>query len=151
MSDPVFENRTPRLGLPLLFSGQAQKELHHNEALSRIDGLLCCVVEGIENAPPEDAEDGMAWVVGPAATADWASRSGQIAKRQSGQWLFQAPVDGLTVTDRATGQVSRFFSEWLTPETPSAPQGGAVIDVQARAALTGIIDSLKVAGIFSSA
>ncbi|PCJ29601.1 MAG: hypothetical protein COA94_00970 [Rickettsiales bacterium] len=33
-------NYTPRLNLPLIHSGQAQKEITHNEALSMLDVLI---------------------------------------------------------------------------------------------------------------
>jgi hypothetical protein len=39
-------DQSARCGLPFLAPGQAQKEWFHNEALQRIDMLLCPVVEG---------------------------------------------------------------------------------------------------------
>jgi len=43
MTDPItFDSTSPRFGLPLLFSGQVQKEVYLNEALSRLDGLTHC-------------------------------------------------------------------------------------------------------------
>ena len=48
---------TPRWGLPLLFAGQAQKEIFHNEALMLVDALLHGRVESADlGAPPTDPD-----------------------------------------------------------------------------------------------
>lgn len=39
-------DQTPRFALPHLYPGQTQKEWFHNEALQRIDVLLCPAVDG---------------------------------------------------------------------------------------------------------
>ncbi len=38
---------TPRLSLPFIVPGQAQKELFHNEALQLLDVLVAGAVEGL--------------------------------------------------------------------------------------------------------
>jgi len=150
MSDPVsFESVTPRLGLPLLFAGQAQKEVFVNEALAILDGIAHAAVEGELASPPAAPADGQAWLVGAGPGGEWAGRAGQVALRQSGQWLFLPPRDGLKVLDRSTGQDRRCVGgAWLTPSVPAAPSGGAVIDTQARAALAALVVALRQAGIF---
>ena len=40
----MSDDSTARLALPFLAPGQAQKELYHNEALSRLDLLVQTVV-----------------------------------------------------------------------------------------------------------
>ena len=41
MTDPIaLDARTPRHSLPLLYPGQAQKEVFVNEALARLDALV---------------------------------------------------------------------------------------------------------------
>jgi len=150
MSDPVsFESVTPRLGLPLLFAGQAQKEVFVNEALAILDGITHAAVEGELASPPATPPDGQAWLIGAGASGEWAGRTGQVALRQSGQWLFLLPRDGLKVLDRSTGQDRRRAGgAWQTPSVPAAPSGGSVIDTQARATLTALIAALRQAGIF---
>jgi len=44
---------TPRLSLPLLQAGQAQKEALHNEAITILDAMTGGLIETIgDNAPP---------------------------------------------------------------------------------------------------
>ncbi|MFC5421815.1 DUF2793 domain-containing protein [Bosea eneae] len=44
---------TPRLGLPLLAAGQAQKHVTHNDALMRLDALVHLVVSSrTQTVPP---------------------------------------------------------------------------------------------------
>lgn len=149
MTDPIaFDNTSPRFGLPLLFAGQAQKEIFVNEAHALTDALLCCTVEGTAAAPPASPVEGTAWLVGPSPTGDWAGQSGSIACRQSGNWLFVTPRDGLRITNRVTGQDSRFFGTWRSATRPTAITGGAVVDTQARAQLQNLINAMELIGIF---
>lgn len=148
MSDPLtFDSATPRLALPLLFVGQAQKEAFVNEALSLVDGLLHCAVEAVLNTPPPAPLDGQAWLVGASPTGAWSGRAGHLALRQGGNWLFAPPRDGMRVLDRSTGQDRRYHDEWLAPAVPAAPTGGTTIDAEARTAIAGIIACLREAGL----
>lgn len=95
---------TPRWGLPQLFSGQAQKELFHNEALARIDMLLHGEVKSAdENEPPLAPDVGDCWIVGSGATGPWAGKEDAIACWTEGGWRFAVPRTGLSlwVADRA--------------------------------------------------
>jgi len=150
MSDPIsFDSTSPRFGLPLLFAGQAQKEVFVNEALSLIDGLVHCAIEGSLDTPPATPADGMAWLVGAAPSGDWTDHAGHIAFRQNGQWLFTAPSDGMRIPDKSTGQDLRMTGGvWNTPVTPGLPSGGTVVDVEARQAFSDLIAALRDAGIF---
>jgi len=59
---------TPRLRLPFLSPGQAQKELIHNEALQMLDALVCPVVNMTDGiAPPEKPAPGSCYVVPASA------------------------------------------------------------------------------------
>ena len=148
MSDPLtFDSATPRLALPLLFVGQAQKEAFVNEALSLVDGLLHCAVEAVLNTPPPAPLDGQAWLVGTSPTGAWSGKAGHLALRQGGNWLFAPPRDGMRVLDRSTGQDRRYHDEWRAPSVPAAPTGGTTIDAEARTAIAGIIASLREAGL----
>lgn len=150
MPDPLFDSKTARFDLPLLFAGQAQKELFVNEAASRVDALLHPAVEAELAAPPANPLDGQAWLVGPAATGDWAGRTGQLAARQAGMWFYVAPRTGMRVLNLATGQFLLFNGSWAKPATPAAPSGGTVIDVEARAAIVALIAALGVSGTFAA-
>jgi hypothetical protein len=152
MSDPItFESTSPRFGLPLLFVGQSQKEAFVNEALSRLDGLIHCAIEAILTAPPTTPADGLAWLVAPSPTGDWAGRAGQLAMRQSGQWLFVVPRDGTRVLNKSNGQDFRYFSgAWTAAATPAQATGGSTIDTEARAMLANLVLALRQAGIFGT-
>lgn len=149
MSDPyLFDIASPRFGLPLLFAGQAQKEVFVNEAHTIVDALLHCAIEGEADAPPPTPADGEGWLVGLSATGDWEGHGGTIAFRQAGNWLFVPPRDGMRLLDRSTGQERRFLGEWKIPSAAAEPTGGTIVDAQARVAISQLIAALRVAGIY---
>lgn len=152
MSDTLtFDTATPRHALPMLFSGQVQKEFYVNEAHALIDALLHCAIEGVADTPPVAPEDGACWLVGSAPTGAWAGEAGKLACRQLGNWLFLAPREGLAVLNSATGQVMRFIGGRLAaPEAPTTPAGGATIDNELRAAFAALLGALTEAGIFAT-
>lgn len=149
MADPfVFNSASPRFGLPLLYSGQAQKEVWVNEAHARADALLHCAIEGEATEPSAEPAEGECWIVSAGATGDWTGKDGSIACRQGGNWLFATPRDGMRILDRSTGQEKRFLSVWKFPTTPVEPTGGSVVDAEARAVLGELIAALRVTGVF---
>jgi hypothetical protein len=152
MTDPLaFPSQTPRLGLPLLFSGQVQKEAHVNEGLSRLDSLVHCAVESVAAAPPTNPAEGAGWLVGENPQGDWAGKTGQLAFLQSGQWLFFVPHDGMRVHNRATAaDLRRIGGQWISLSVPTLPNGGTTVDQEARAALSSLISTLRIAGILGS-
>jgi hypothetical protein len=151
MPDPLFDTRTPRLDLPLLFAGQAQKELFVNEVSARLDALLFLAIEGELAAPPASQDEGQSWLIAAAPSGDWSGHSGEIASRQSGNWLFTAPVAGMRLLNKSTGQEIRYVTQWNAPIKPPAPSGGATIDAEARGAINAVIAALVSAGILPAA
>ena len=148
MSDPLtFDNASPRFGLPFLYAGQAQKEFYVNEAFAMADALLHCAIEGTSATPPASPADGENWCVATGATGDWAGHDGAIACRQSGDWLYIAPRDGMRIFDRSSARTWLYFSGWQIPSAISAPTGGSMVDAEARTAINELIDRLRVAGI----
>jgi hypothetical protein len=151
MTDPLaFPGVTPRFGLPLLFAGQAQKEFFVNEAHALTDALLWCAIEGEAAAPPTTPLDGTAWLVAAGSTGEWSGRSGSIACRQGGNWLFCQPSAGLRILDRATGQTRIFTVAWKTPSQIAETSGGSVVDAEARGAIVQLIAALRVATVLPS-
>ena len=152
MSDPItFDTATPRFHLPLLFAGQAQKEFFVNEGRHLTDALLHCAIESQTAVPPSTPSDGQAWLVAAGASGVWTGQAGNLACRQSGQWLFIAPRDGMRIVNKTSGQDMRWLSgSWITPAVPAAPTDGATIDSQARAAITELVQKLRDAGIFAA-
>lgn len=150
MPDPMtFDSTSPRYALPLLFAGQAQKEAFVNEAHALTDALLHCAIEGQAAAPPVTPVEGTNWLVGTAPAGAWTGQAGKIACRQSGNWLFVAPRDGMRLLDKASGQERRYAGGWLAPFAPVAPSGGSIVDTEARAAIAALIAALRTAGVFT--
>ena len=147
MPDPLFDSRTARFDLPLLFAGQAQKESYVNELAARVDALLHLAIEGEQAVPPAAPINGQAWLVASGASGDWTGQSGKIAARQAGNWLFAVPRDGLKLLNRATSQELRYSGSWKAAARPTAPSGGLVIDSEARGAIAAILTVLTTAGI----
>jgi hypothetical protein len=148
MPDPIsFTSATPRLGLPLLFAGQAQKEFHVNEAHARIDALLHAAIEGEADDPPAEPAAGECWLAGSAPTGAWDGHAGEIACFEAGTWIFIAPRDGMRLLDRSSGQLRLYRGGWTAPAAPAAPSGGATVDAEARAAIADLVTVLSEAGI----
>lgn len=147
MPDFPFDSRTPRIDLPLLFAGQAQKEIHLNEAIARLDALLFLAIEGEADSPPSAPDNGLSWLVGSTPQGDWAGHAGRLALRQADNWLFAEPVEGMRLLNRASGQEWRFLSGWKVPARPALPSGGTTIDAEARSAIGQILAALGEAGI----
>ena len=148
MSNPlVFTDRSPRIALPYLFAGQAQKEITVNEALARIDALLSPCVEGESGSAPAAPADGECWIVGAEADGSWEGHEGQLALFTAETWLFAVPQPGFRVFDRAAGSHVTWINGWKSPSLPGEPAGGSTIDVEARAALGALIEELRSIGI----
>ncbi|MGI4878257.1 MAG: DUF2793 domain-containing protein [Janthinobacterium lividum] len=160
-----------RYGLPLLQSGQAQKEITHNNAVAVIDALLHLAVESrVLSVPPVAAASAGGWIIGGAATGVWAGRSGQLALLDAGGWSFIAPRDGCLayVRDEGVFAVSAGGSwhaaAWpvralsvngrtmlaATPVAVASPAGGTVIDVEARTALAALTAAMRAMGLVTA-
>ena len=150
MPDPIsFTSASPRYAIPLLFSGQAQRELFVNEAHALVDALLHPAVEGTADTPPAGPGEGDCWLVGDEPAGAWADHPGALASYQAGGWIFAAPRDGLDMLDRSSGQRIRFRGGWQRPGTPAEPTGGTTVDAEARAAIAELVGVLIVAGILA--
>jgi hypothetical protein len=143
----VFSASSPRLGLPLLYAGQAQKEAFVNEANARLDASVHCAIEGSAATPPAAPVEGSSWLVTAPASGDWAGQEGSIAARQSGNWLFLLPFDGLQLFNRATQQFAHYAGGWKVAPGVPLPQDGTVIDQEARSTLANLVAALQTAGI----
>ncbi len=158
--------QTARYDLPLLQSGQAQKEVTHNEAIAQIDALLHLAVESRTVGTPPAAAEAAAWIVAAAATGTWAGHSDQIAVFDDSGWSFVTPRDGCVAFVRDEGIfVCRVAGAWVdgwpvrsltisgrpTLAGPLAsvmlPSGGMTIDAEARAAVGQLTAALTALGL----
>jgi hypothetical protein len=162
---------TARFALPFIASGQAQKELFHNEALARIDALLQPVVESVLlDTPPGSSMPGQCWIVGTAPSGDWDGQALAIAARTDDGWRFVAPRAGMTLWSLADSVFAMFDgAAWVLGMLPARhlviggvpvvgaqqpaiadPTGGTAPDTPARAAISAILDALKAHGLIAS-
>lgn len=97
---------SPNLDLPYLMPAQAQKHVTHNEALERLDALAQLVVEAFgATTPPANPGVGLIWAVTSGATGDWAGKTGKLALRVAGGWVFIAPREGWRAWGREQAQL----------------------------------------------
>jgi hypothetical protein len=163
-------SQTSRLGLPFIESGQAQKELFHNEALRLIDMAVAIAVEAVGgNTPPASPADGQCFIVGSAPTGVWAGHGAAIAGYATGGWRFVTAVAGMRALDKASGQTACFDGVAWTVGTVkgarlelselqvvgpqlaavTSPTGGTTVDVEARAALVAILGRMRSHGLIA--
>ena len=109
--------------------------------------MLHGAIEAEQVAPPAAPTDGQTWLVGAGASGAWLGQAGKIAARQSGNWLFVSPRDGIKLLNRATGQEMRYSGGWKIATRPALPSGGSVVDVETRTAIAAILAALTTAGI----
>jgi hypothetical protein len=144
-----METATPRYLLPNLFVAQAQKEITHNEALTRIDALLHPVVEGSATNPPAltAADAGKCWLVGAGASGAWAGKSDHIACWIGAGWRYISPREGLSIFYLPHQAYARFTaSQWRFAAQIGDPAGGAVVDSEARFAIAALLAELRATG-----
>jgi hypothetical protein len=148
---------TPRLGLPNLIAGQAQKEITHNEALQILDSVVAAAVEEPARVnPPTAAVVGTAYIVGEQATGDWSGHDRKIAAFTPGGWRLIPPVEGLSVFVKSTGATARYqngaWQNVLGAKQPAIADiaGGATVDSEARAAIASMLGALRAHGLIAA-
>lgn len=167
----MSDDQTTRFALPLIFAGQAQKEMTHNEALTAIDALLHPAVQGVAAAPPAEPALGDSWIVGAPASGVWLDREDCIATWTAGGWRFHVPRPGMTAMAISDGVALAWRSTgWsqgevratsyiigshqvVGPQRPAIddPLGGAVVDEEARMVIGELLTALRTHGLISAA
>lgn len=163
----MSDSTTPRLALPLLAAGQAQKEMSHNEALVRVD--LCLhgrAVAAEAEIPPEDPAPGQCWILGSDPEGEWAGHAGEVAGWTEGGWRFLTPCEGMRLwlgADAGFALFSdgnwgfgeahgRLIVEGLQVVGPrveaiAEPSGGTVVDAEARATILAVLNAMRAHGL----
>ncbi|WP_417905270.1 DUF2793 domain-containing protein [Candidatus Tisiphia endosymbiont of Micropterix aruncella] len=106
---------TSRLKLPYIHSGQAQKEITHNEALTLLDILINPVVEATQvTMPPQDATVGQLYIVSQNPQGEFISHANKIAQKLEIGWKFITAPKWLEVTLDSNGSKYRFDgNSWI--------------------------------------
>lgn len=85
---------TPRLSMPYLIAGQAQKEISHNDALNDMDSLAqISVINKTTATPPATPAEGDSYIIAASPTGVWAGNANAIASYYSG-WRIKTPKTG---------------------------------------------------------
>lgn len=115
-----MSDQTANLALPYILPSQAQKHVTHNEALQRLDAIVQLTVADERAAAPATPAEGECYLVAAAAGDDWIGRSGQLAFRQDGAWIYLTPRPGWRAFFRAE-QALRIFADggWISPSLPA--------------------------------
>jgi hypothetical protein len=160
-----------RFALPYLQPGQAQKEIFHNEALTRIDALLHPVAEtaGLD-APPGSPAAGQCWIIGDTPSGAWVGHAGELVAWSEGGWRFAAPSPGMLVwvADQQLW-ARRESGGWVIGDFPISslsvdgdqvvgarqaaiadPTGGATVDTEARTALASLLAAARAHGLIAT-
>lgn len=158
---------TIRHGLPLLATGQAQKDVTHNEALLAIDRQLhLAVASRGANAPPPAVAAGDSYIVGAGAGGAWTGWTDAVASFDGVGWSFAMPVRGALAWIADETRFSVYDGGWSAggwpasglsiggrqvlaaePVTVASPDGGATVDAQAREAIDALLAALRGQGI----
>ncbi|MFA7439474.1 MAG: DUF2793 domain-containing protein [Sphingomonadaceae bacterium] len=142
--------------LPMLVSGQGQKDITHNEALLLIDLLLHVCVESTEvAAPPATPEPGQCWLVPVGAMGVWSGWVGALAAWTGGGWRYIVPREGMRAYVRDTaGDVQYRSGDWVKLPLAGVPtvsiaiaEGGINVDMEARQAIGAVIARMQELGL----
>lgn len=163
---------TTRHKLPLLQVAQAQKEVTHNEAIAAIDVLLhLAVASQTVTTPPIDPPAATSWIIAGSPSGAWSGRAGMIASFDEAGWRYLAPANGCLawIEDEGVYAIRRggaWYSDafpvhsltiggrkLLSAEPEAVPMvgGGSVVDAEARAILSIVINALRTMGIIAAA
>ncbi len=85
---------TANLEMPYILPSQAQKHVTHNEALQRLDAVTQLTVTATLATPPASPQEGDCYLVSTGAGGAFSGKSGKLAFRQDGSWIFITPKRG---------------------------------------------------------
>jgi hypothetical protein len=164
-------SRTPRLSIPFLSPGQAQKELLFNEAVQTLDILVAAAVEEEpRNSPPSAPAVGACYIVGTTPTGVWASSPQHLVAFTSGGWRFVPPFEGAMAYVRPTGAFAVYRAgAWELgilrgtnvviggqqvvggrAAAIASVSGGTTVDTQARSAIGQILGAMRQHGLIET-
>ena len=114
----MFDDVTPRLGLPYVVAAQAQKHIPINESFARLDGLVQLAVESRAIAvQPASPVAGGVWILPASATGvAWVGQpAGTLMRFEAGAWEPLAPAEGVLAWVKDENQMVAFDGAAWTP------------------------------------
>lgn len=113
---------TPRLVLPYLVAGQAQKEITHNDALNDVDALMqISVINRTTATPPVSPLEGDSYIIAASPTGVWSGNANAVATYYSG-WRIKTAKAGWLAYVQAEGVFYVFDgSSWGLLKTNATP------------------------------
>lgn len=118
----MFDESTPRLGLPYVLAAQAQKHIPINESLARLDGLVQLAVESRSViAEPASPAAGGVWILPAGASgAAWTGQaSGALMRFEAGAWETIPLAEGVLAWVKDESQMVAFDGEVWAPLSAS--------------------------------
>jgi Protein of unknown function (DUF2793) len=86
----------------------------------------------------------LAWREGTSPTGSWLSYANHIASWNGGGWRYLIAEPGMRVFDRQLAtHVVYGANGWIEPALIADPTLGSVIDIEARAAISAILQVLR--------
>ena len=167
----MADGSTARFALPLLYAGQAQKELDHNEALALLDLAIHPTVAAVGlDTPPDEPMPGACWIVGSDPIGAWAGYAHALAGWTAAGWRFVAPHEGMTLWSVADTIAWQWRdANWAVVEARASrvvidgqqvvgarraaipdPQAGDTIDADARLCIARILQAMRFHGLIAA-
>lgn len=140
-------------------------------ALAILDIAVSAAVDGfLLKTPPASPAAGDCYIVGDDPTGAWAGQALALAGYTAGGWRFIIPFAGLSVLDKASGQVAVFEAgAWELGHVRATtlsiagdqvvgarlasvgdPASGSTVDAEARAAIAAVLARLRQHGLIAS-
>jgi len=143
---------TPRLSLPLLAAGQAQKHVTHNDALTRLDALIqLSVFSRSQAAPPAAPAETAAYLVPPSGAGVFAGRENQLALFEDGGWSFLQPRKGWQCWVEDEAELQIWTGSLWRRASPLSSEGASLWGVNASADETTRLAVSAAASLFNHA
>lgn len=143
---------TPRLSLPLLAAGQAQKHVTHNDALTRLDALIqLAVISRSQAAPPAAPTELDAYLVPSGGTGAFAGQENRLALFEDGGWSFLAPRKGWQCWIEDEAELQVWTGSLWRRASPLSSEGASLWGVNASADATTRFAVSAAASLFNHA
>src|ERR1700712_3469294 len=115
-----MSDQTVNLALPYILPSQAQKHVTHNEALQRLDAIVQLTINAEQSGPPGAPDEGVCYLIASGATGIWTGKSGQLAFRQDGAWIYLQPQPGWRAWFESDNRLRAFHSgSWSELDLPA--------------------------------